>query len=320
MKAFIEVPLVFSYSFAELIELSITKEAFLRRDQKELLQRGVTIERLDEFVANRQLLLNAPIYKIEKKEHTLALRACEEKRMILADAMIEIKGIAANTFSKKGVRYLVFNLKGINKLPDETLIETVPTFVKYGKANMDTMGKSGLTLDMLTNITAVAAELSSLLNVPTELMSDSNTATISRHVSQNNFFIEMRNMCDTGHLFFRKLNKVKAKDYVMDKRKPKFTKRVGKVKGNATTSRKAAEVDDKTKIKLKVTVGTSLQFYFGMNKKSPPTEKALTVVNNKKDFVTATAASLGYDKEGGIIHFIIYNPNEDEGTFVVKIG
>ena len=319
MKPSKEVPLIFSYSFSHLIKLLIIKEGFLRRDQKELLPRGISIERLDELAADRQLFIDMPNYKMEFRKHTLALQSCEEKRIALANAIIEIKGIAANTFTKKGTNYFVFNLLAINKMPEETLIESVPTFVKYGKANMDTMGTRGLTLDMLTNITTLADELSTLLEVPTELLSDTNTMTISRHVSANKLYEEMRNMCEAGHLFYKITNKVKANDYVMDRSKPKFTKREGTVKGNASISRKTDGIMDKTEIKLKVTDGTSVQFYFGREKKALPTEKALTVINNKKDYVTVTSASLGYDKEGGIIHFVIHNPNEDEATFLLKI-
>lgn len=320
MKPSKEVPLIFSYSFTELIALAIIKEAFLRRDQKELMSRGITIKRLDDFAAERQLFIDMPPYKIELRKHSLALEACEEKRIALAEAMIEIKGIASNTFTKKGTNYFVFNLLAINKMPEETLIESIPTFVKYGKANMDTMGERGLTLDMLTNITDLADELSTLLDVPTELLSDTNTTTVSRHVRANKLYEEMRNMCEAGHLFYKNSNKVKANDYVMDSRKPKFTKREGTVKGSTTISRKADGIKDNTEVKLKVTHGTNLQFYFGMEKKSPPTEKALTVVKDEKVYIIVTAASLGYDKAKGIIHFIIRNPNEDEATFLLKIG
>jgi len=75
-----------------------------------------------------------------------------------------------------------------------------------------------------------------------------------------------------------------------------------------------------THVRMKVTNGISLVFYYGMLKTSPPTPKAVTVLNNPNKFIWMTAKELGYDLEGGIIHLIIYNANEGEATFLVKIG
>ena len=320
MKASQVVPLTFSCSHDDLIQTSIEKEGFLRRDQLELMSRGITVKRIDDFLAQRNSLIAMPPYVIENRDYTLALRACEVKRSTLAEKIIEIQDIAANTFTKKGVKYFPFNVLAINKMPEKTLIDCVPVFVKAGTDNMVAMGLKGLTPGMLTAITTLSTDLNILLQAPLLSLSISNAATINRHESENAFHDEMKNMCQTGNIFYKKSDKVKAKDYVMDSSTPKVTNRKGIVKSNAVVTRKAANLVARTRIRAKVSTGKSLEIYFGMTKTTMPTANALIVENNPNIFVTTTAADLGYDLAAGIIHLIINNANKEESKFLVKIG
>lgn len=320
MKASKVVPLTFSYSHEELIESSIQKEGFLRRDQVELQSRGITVKKIDDLVAQRVALMAMPPYPVENRDHTLAIRACEAKRSTLAEKIIEIQDIAANTFTKKGTKYFAFNVLGINKLSEEALIEVVPVFVKAGTDNLVPMGVKGLTAGMLTTVTTLAADLVTLLQAPPLLLSDSNAATINRHECENALYEEMRSMSQTGHIFFKKTDKVKAKDYVMDTRIPKVTNRKGIVKGNTAVTRKTDNIIARTRIRAKVSTGISIEMYFGITKTTMPTAKALIVENNPNIFVTTTTADLGYDLEGGVIHLIIRNLNNKDAKFLIKIG
>ena len=320
MNASKEVPLIFTLTYDELIGLLITKEGFFRRDQKDLKSRGITVERIDEFAANRQLLLSMPHYAVENNTRSIALKECRIKKSEIGDALNEIKLIAENTFGLKGILYIPFNVSGIKKMSYEKILDLVPDFVKFGTANIIPMRKKGLTKKKLTDITSLAAELTTLLSVPSDSKSDLDAVTIARHVLENSLFEEMRNMCQTGRIFYRKSNKVKVADYLIYDKKQKVTNRSGIVKSNFATTRKAKKLIDKTRIRMKVSTGISLEFYFGMTKDSPPTAKTLTVLNNTKAFVTSTASELGYDLAGGIIHLIIRNPNEVNAKFLIKIG
>jgi len=320
MKASKVVPLTFSCSHDDLIKLSIEKEGFLRRDQVELMSRGITTKRIDDLVAQREDLMAMPPYVIENRDYTLATRACEAKRSALAEKIIEIQDIAVNTFTKKGAKYFAFNVLAINKLSENALVDLVPVFVHAGTENIIPMGLKGLTAGMLTTITTLASELVTLQQAPPLLLSVSNAATINRHESENALYAEMTNMSQTGHIFFKKSDKVKAKDYVLDSSIPKVTDRKGIVKGNTAVTRKAVNLTDRTRIRAKVSSGISVEIYFGMTKTTMPTAKALIVENNPNKFVTTTAADLGYDLAGGIIHLIIRNENKKDSKFLIKIG
>ena len=320
MKSSKVEPLDFSCSYPEMIELSIQKEAYLRRDQVVLLPRGITVKKLDDFAAERTALIAMSPYVIDNREHTLALQACEAKRSTLAAGLIEVQDIAFNTYTKNGTKYFPFKLLGINKLSAAQLIDKVPVFVKNGTNDLAEMGVQGLTAVMLTDLTTMATDLTSLLEVPPVIDSNTSSATIARHISENKHFNNMRTMSQTGHIFFKTTDKVKAKDYVMDSSIPKVTNRKGIVKSNSATTRKAANLVARSRIRVKVSTGTSVEMYFGMTKSTMPTDKALTIKKNENIFATTTAAALGYDLAGGIIHLIIRNPNDDDAKFLVKIG
>ncbi len=320
MKTSKVVPLTFSCSHDDLIKLCIEKEGFFRRDQAELMSRDITTKRIDDLVAQREALTAMPPYVIENRGYILAQRACEAKRSTLAEKIIEIQDIAVNTFTKKGAKYFAFNVLAINKLPENTLIDLVPVFVHAGTENIIPMGVKGLKAGMLTTITSLASDLVTLQQAPPLLLSVSNTATINRHESENALYVEITNMSQTGHIFYKKTDKVKAKDYVLDSSIPKVTDRKGIVKGNTAATRKAANLTDRTRIRAKVSTGIILEIYFGMTKTTMPTAKALIVENNPNKFATTTAADLGYDLAGGIIHLIIRNLNKEDAKFLIKIG
>ena len=321
MNASDQVPLIFSLTFDEFVNLLIAKETHLRRDQVDLMSRGITIVRLDAFKANKGLLLTMPQHVVENRDRSLALTACRVKKAELAVALTEIKKIAQNTFGLKGSLYYSFNLNGIKKLSYPKILDVVPDFVKYGTASIIPMGKKGLTAEKLTNITTLAAELTTLLAVPTDLESTSSAATIARHTLENSLYSEMKDMCLTGHIFYENTDIVKAADYIIYEKKAKVINRSGIVKSNVSTTRKTGDLVPKTRIRMKVSTGKSLEMYFGMTKTSPPSAKALTVVYNPNTFTSTTPAALGYDLAGGIIYLIIRNPNEDDDSkFLLKIG
>jgi len=321
MNASYEVPLVFSLTFHELIDILIAKEAHLRRDQLELMPRGITLLRINALAANRELLLSMPQFVVLNRDRSLALNACRAKKTELGDALTEIKNIAETTFGLKGPLYFSFNLKGIKKMSYSRMLDVVPDFVKFGTASIIPMGLKGLTVEKLTNITTLKTELTTLLAVPSDLKSTASAATIARHTLENSLFEEMKNMCMTAQTFYEKSDAVKAADYVIYEGAEKVTNRSGIVKANIAITRKVANLETKTRFRMKVSTGKSLEIYFGMTKTSPATTKALTVEYNPNIFVTTTAAALGYDLAGGIIYLIIRNPNDvEESKFLIKIG
>lgn len=131
----------------------------------------------------------------------------------------------------------------------------------------------------------------------------------------------MKGLCYTGYVFYLAAgNDTKAKEYIVGDGDEKVIDRDGIVKPLKKATRKTADVTATTRIRFKVKTGTGLQVYYAMTKTSAPTPSAQTVLFNPNIFHSTTAAALGFNMAGGIIHLVIYNPNADESKFLAKIG
>jgi len=192
--------------------------------------------------------------------------------------------------------------------------------VVKGNKNLAAMGPKGLTAAMLANITTQAAALLPLISATPILVSDAETVTGDRRTLANSLYNSMKDLCQTAHTYYFDRDKLKAENYVIYDASTSVVNREGTVKGNKTAIRKSAGIVADTVFRLKVKSGTSLQFYYGMTSKSLPGPLVTTVDYNPNIFFSTTAAGLGYDAAGGIIVFIIRNPNSDDSEFLAKIG
>lgn len=312
-------PLIFSLSFEELIQACIEKEAFLRRDIKYLSPRGITILRLDAFAAERDSFIAISPNRMDKNISTQGFKARNIQASSLMKSIKEVIGIAKNTFGIKSAQYKGFNIKGLSRLSAEMLCTQSVNIVTKGKQNLAAMSLRGLKNCMLTKITTKSNALLPLIAATPTLQSNSEENTVIRRTAANALYFELNQMCQTATIFFTDRNKLKANDYVIYHR-DKILIRKGTLKQNEIITRKATHLTSTTQFKLKVPTGKSLKFYFGMTETSIPELNSVTVICNTKTFVTTTAEKLGYDKEKGLIHFIIRNNNLETATFIVKIG
>jgi len=312
-------PLVFAMSFEDLIATSIEKEAFLRRDVTDLIPRGVTVARLDAFATIRTAFMAIPSASAEIHTATLGYEARNAQTTVLLEAIEQVIGIAATTFGKKSAQYKGFDIKGLSKLSAEALCTQSTNVVLKGTLNQTAMAANGLTPAMLTNITTQATALMPLIAATPTLEDNSEETTVVRRTTANSLYTEMKKMCQIATVFYTRKNKLKVEDYVIYPH-PTVLKRNGIVKTNSLTSRKADTLIATTQIKLKVSEGTGLEFYFGLTTKSLPGLKSITVNYNPNIYTTTTAEDLGFNAATGMIHFIIRNINPDTAKFIAKIG
>ena len=153
------------------------------------------------------------------------------------------------------------------------------------------------------------------------LVGDASATTETRRNAANALYRAMMDLCATARAYFLSIgDKLTAEEYVVYDVSKKVVDRDGTVKYAKQTSRKTDKIVATTRFRLKVKLGTALQFYFGMTKKSLPGLLAKTVDYNPNNFTDYTAEALGYDKAAGFIVFIIRNLNAEDGWFLAKIG
>ena len=315
------IPMDFSMSYEKLICTCIEKIAFLRRDQAELAARGITILKIDEFEAECQAFIDLPSNITEVETSSKGFTDRDKQIVVLSSAVRLVLNIATDTFSPKSSQYKAFNVKGLSKMNANELYNICPNVVKQANNNFDAMEVKGLTALMLTNITTQAATLLPLISATPILVGEVDAATVVRRTAANKLYAIAKGLSHTGYVFYlAKANAIKTENYVLYDGAGKVVDRDGTVKAAKMMVRKTAGIKANTEIRLKVKSGTDLVFYFGMRKTSLPTTSAVTVPFNPNIFLKTTAKALGYNLKGGIIHFIIYNPNDNEADFLAKIG
>ena len=314
-------PLIFSMSYNSLTACCIEKEAFLTQDATDLAARGVTPKMITDLEAERIAFVAIPPNVVGRNASSIGFTARNVQIKVLKKSINIVLGIANNTFAKNSSELKSFNVRALSRMNANELINICPNIILKSTEYITKMTVKGLKPAMLTDITTEAAALLPLTSATPTLVGNAESTTIIRRNAANSLFTTLKGLCQTGHAFYTAAdNKLKAENYVIYDTDSKVVDREGTVKPQITTSRKTDGITATTPIRMKVSVGTGLQFYYGMTKTSAPTVHAVTVANNPNIFVEKTAEELGYSHEGGIIYLVIHNPNTDDAKFLVKIG
>ena len=315
------IPLDFTMSYEKLITTCIEKIAFLRRDQAELAARGITVLMIDEFEVEEKAFLNLPSNVTEVETSSKGFLDRDKQTAVLVSAVRLVLNIATDTFVPKSAQNKAFNVKGLSKMNASQLYNICPNVVKQANNNFNAMQIKGLMAAMLTNITTQAATLLPLISATPILVGEVDAATVVRRTAANKLYAVVKGLCHTGYVFYlAEVDAIKTENYVLYDGVGKVVDREGTVKAAKMVTRKTSGIKATTEIRLKVKSGIDLVFYFGMTKTSLPTASAVTVPFNPNIFLKTTTKALGYNLKGGIIHFIIYNPNNNDADFLVKIG
>jgi len=309
----------FSCTYNELVAKSIEKEAFLSRDHSDLAARGVTPVRIAALATFRDTFIAIPTGHTEKQTASAAFYTRDVKRLELMVQVDEVLGIAQNTFGKSSPQYKGFNIKGLSHFNADDLYKYSLNVVDKATENLTAMQPKGLTPAMLTNITTLRDELIILIAAPLVLVSDSVQITSTRTLAANLLFDEMHNMCQTGVVYYKSRNKVKMVDYHLSDITTTEVTRKGTVKTLSFKTPKTKDIVATTVFKIKVKTGVSLVIYFSMIKGTPPPTDALKVLMNPNIFTVVTADSLGYNLNEGVIYLNIYNPNQADSSFFIKM-
>lgn len=310
----------FTFSYDELVAMSIDKESFLRRDLVDLAAKGITEAQINAMVALRVALQNIPEEETENATTTEAVKTRDETVALLTGALRTVINIAIDTYGDKSSEYQLFKIKRLSRLKPNELYTQAPKIVVSGNKYLDVMDDYGLTADMLTNITSLTNNLMDFVSNTSTVEGDSRGVTGDRRTAADNLYDSMSPMCKTANRYFKPINETKAANYILYNSDGKPVVRKGIVKAGKSSSPKTKDIKGTTKFKLKTNIGTSLQYFFALTKGSVTTASAITVDLNKKAFINTTAAKLGYNKAAGMIVLNILNDNEEEAGFVVRMG
>ena len=312
---------IFNMSHNALVACCTEKEAYLTRDVAELEARGITIDIIAALKKQKTDFVALSPNVVMKAKSSIGFEKRNVQTEVLRKGIHVVYDIAKDTFKEDSAEIKLFNAIGLSKMDADELLKMCPNIIEQSTFYITKMTVKGLQPAMLTNITTQAAALVPLNSATPTLVGNAESATVIRRNAANSLYSTLEGLCHTGRaLYVAAEDNVKAENYVIYDGSSKIVDRTGTVKPKIITSRKTDNIMATTHVRMKVTSGTGLVFYYGMTKTSPPTTHAVTVVNNPNIFIKKTAEELGYDLAGGIIHLIIYNPNGDDATFLAKIG
>ena len=315
------VPLEFNMSYEKLTSTCVEKVALLTRDEAVLGDRGITLVEIAALEAEKEDFIAIPSNSTEISTSSKGFSDRNVQVVILRSAIRVVVNIARTTFGTNSSEYKAFNIKGLSEYNANKLSNACPNIVLQANKYMTQMGAKGLNAAMLTLITLQAVILAPLMSATPTLVGDASATTEIRRNAANALYRAMMNLCATARAYFLSIgDKLTAEEYVVYDVSKKVVDRDGTVKYAKQTSRKTDKIVATTRVRLKVKLGTALQFYFGMTKKSLPGLLAKTVDYNPNNFTDFTAEALGYDKAAGFIVFIIRNLNAENGGFLAKIG
>ena len=313
-------PTRFNCSYKELVATSIKKEAFLRRDVADLKLRGITIVRLDAYAVLRTDFLAIPASVKEIQLTAIGYNERNAKNSELVISIREVLGIAESTFTKKSAEYKSFNVKGLAKQSPDEMYQYAGNVFSKATENIVKMTANGMTPAMLTDIKTFREELFVLIGATPILESSSAAITVKRRIAANALYDETKSMCEIAIVYYQDRDKLKKSNYIIYDTKPSTVDRKGNVQADGFSTPKQVVYAPKTKIRIKIKTGTSVEVYFSMKKKGVPGSKSIIITANPVVFTTTTAADLGYDEEGGIMVLNLKNINKDDSTFLIKIG
>lgn len=314
------IPFHFACSYSYLKLKAIEKIAFFRRDQVELEARGITVAKIDQLEALRVAFNIIPSNGTQVHDSSIGFSDRDIKANEICVAIRDVVGIAKNTFGAKSSIYKSFGIKGLSTMTPNELYNESGNVVLRGTKNMAKMEPRGLTATMLTNITNLSVELLVLIAATPILVSSATLVTDTRRDAANALFDMLRDMCETAKNYYYDRNRTKYNDYVVYDIAAKSVDRKGKLVAYSYKNPRTNGIKDTTRLRIRTTSGTSLQYYYSLMKGDAPPADALTVLPNPNIFVEKTAAQLGYNAATGMVQLNVYNPNEGISSFFIKIG
>lgn len=302
----------FGFSYNELINLSFEKEAFLTRDQLELLARGITTERLSNFAILRTNFIAIPTNETMVANISLAKQLRDQLTEPLRISIREIQGIAANTFGIGSAQHKAFTPQTLSNLDAGALYHLAATIVAQGNLYLTQMQAKGLTPAMLASISTQANALKPKITDFELVESSQLSTTQNRYAAANALYNDMFDMCQTAITYYQDRNALKAEEYVIYDAANSGQQRNGSILPNAIINRSFDGVNANSLFKLKAFEGNDLVAYFSNEKDGKPSDKKISIISNAKEFISVTAADLGYNDAKGFIFFCIKNEGAKE--------
>ena len=312
--------LKFTMSYAEFINRSYEIETVANRDRAILVARGVLDIEIDSLSHLRNAFFQVPTDEEMKGLIKVATTERDKELALTIILVRDIQGIAMLTFGKKSGEYKSFGPFNLSEMPIGKFMSLISVVIARATVYAAKMKDYGLNSNAITDLTNKQQNIELLIKAMDLAEGDRKLTTVVRHITANNLFAVMQKICAVGTVYYQDRDAVKAEDYVLYDIPTNVQERKGEVEKESIISRELTGISETSAFQLKVSVGSSMQFYFSKTEGGSVGTKSVTVQNNPNIFTEVKATDLGYSKDNGDIFFCIKNlSTETVGVYRVRV-
>lgn len=308
----------FNFSYGELLQQSMEKSTFFRRDASILALRGVTTDELDAF--------DDKITAFRETKDDIAFAGLisdasqtrDEKRKELEIAGRDLLGIAETVFKSKNGIYSSFGFTNLARMSDGELLVAADNLYLKVQEYSSQLNTRGLTPAMVTNFRTLMDELDPLVKYLAAAKSDRDLNTRNRNAIANELYASMVDLCLIAANYFQDRDSSRYSDYTIYSSSSTAQTRSGTLNPGKIVSRSFTGLSSETILKFKNEGTGPLDFYFSTTEGGNPVTLFITVPAYQEH--PHTAGELGYDVPTGAIKFNVRNASEtDTSSYLVRI-
>jgi hypothetical protein len=205
----------YTFSDAELVQLSDKILSHARRDLAELSAYGYTAQRLEQIETLRDEFQMMP----DDIEFSATLAgATEEKNAASASVRLTIKSIMARAEAKFGIKspkYERFGAGELSRQTDSELAKTAHRVVRSGKMYLSELAEYGLTEAILEDLEAKAKVFDDLIDRQEDAIADRDVATQTRRETGNRLYEAITTLSNFGKTIWQSSDQARFNDYIL---------------------------------------------------------------------------------------------------------
>ena len=200
---------------ANLITMSKTKIAYMRRDLVKLAEFGITaamltaletqINAFEAFATDRELI----------GMQELATENKDAKALELRDALEPIRVRAETKYGYGTAKYKTFGIGEISRWDDANLLIVRRRVVRVGTIYLADLAPLGLTAAMLSSLTTICNDFENLIISQGIKIGERDITQEDRVEMGNGIFVQLKNYCRLAKTAWRTLDAAKYNDYLI---------------------------------------------------------------------------------------------------------
>jgi len=309
----------YKMSDAALVQLADSIKTSAERDATELAAYGVDPAEITALQTARDAFSETDTDEELSGYMVTATQNKNAKREELLIATRQISDRARIAFGETHGKFRTFGASGLSKLNDNELVRTGRRIARVATDFLADMAGLGLTVPIIDDQLLMVADFDDLIDVQDAAIKRRDISVDERIGVGNALYELLVTLAAKGKLCWQDTNEAKYNDYILTSSSssaPESSMVEGSVAGMTVVNASISGFGASTVFTLKNTGSDVLQFFFA----ALPTDTSGPLMTAVPPFTTQvrSATALGFNEEGEITRFNIYNPAPTTGSYEVE--